>query len=74
MQQVAELHEQAAKAQCEAQHMRELVKVSHAKREEHAESLQMELDQLEQQCHVKDTQVKLLNHEPHKPFRLHNSL
>ena len=67
MQQVAELQGQVGKAQREAQHMRELVKAQHAKREEHAESLQTELEQLQQDCQAKDAQVRtfLLTHLMH---------
>ena len=57
MQQVALLQGQTSKAQREAQHMRELVKAQHAKREKHALSLQTELDRLQQECMAKDIQV-----------------
>ena len=57
MQQVAELQGQAGKSQREAQHMRELVKAQHAKREEHASSLHMEIHKLQEECAARDIQV-----------------
>lgn len=65
--QVAESQAQAACAQREAeaaakqlQHMRELVKAQHAKREEHAASLQAKFENLQGECEAKDKQVRLL--------------
>lgn len=65
MEQVAESQDKIVQAQHEAkaatnklQHMRELVKAQHAKREEHAASLQAQLDSLQQECHHKDEQVR----------------
>lgn len=65
MQQVAESQDKVVQAQHEAeaatkklQHMRELVKAQHAKREEHATSLQAQLDSLQQECQNKDEQVR----------------
>ena len=65
--QVAEYKAQVVQAQQEAQsatgqlqHMRELVKAQHAKREEHAASLQAELDSLQQECKAKDLKVGIL--------------
>lgn len=65
MEQVAESQGKIVQAQHEAaaatkklQHMRDLVKAQHAKREEHAASLQTQLDSLQQECHHKDQQVR----------------
>lgn len=65
MEQVAESQDKTVQAQHEAaaatkklQHMRDLVKAQHAKREEHAASLQTQLDSLQQECHRKDEQVR----------------
>ena len=67
MKQVAESEDKVAQVQNEAeaatkklQHMRELVKAQHAKREEHAASLRAQLDSLQQECHRKDEQVRTL--------------
>jgi len=63
--QVAECKAQVVQAQREAQsatgqlqHMRDLVKAQHAKREEHAASLQAESDSLQQECKAKDLKVR----------------
>ena len=63
--QVAECKAQVVQAQHEAQsatgqlqHMRDLVKAQHAKREEHAASLQAEFDSLQQECKAKDLKVR----------------
>lgn len=63
--QVAECKAQVEQAQLEAQsatgqlqHMRDLVKAQHAKREEHAASLQAEFDSLQQECKAKDLKVR----------------
>ena len=62
--QVAECKAQMVQAQREAQsasgqlqHMRDLVKAQHAKREEHAASLQADFDSLQQECKAKDMKV-----------------
>lgn len=63
--QVAEYKAQVVQAQREAQsatgqlqHMRDLVKAQHAKREEHAASLQADFDSLQQECKAKDLKVR----------------
>ena len=67
LQQLAERQEEVVQAQHEAEaaikqlhHMRELVKAQHAKREEHAVSLQAQLESLQVECQAKDKQARLL--------------
>lgn len=71
--QVAESQAKVAQAQRESEaatkqlrHMRDLVKAQHAKREEHATSLQAQLDCLQQEGHRKDQQVRA-----HSPLHWH---
>ena len=79
MKQVAESQDKFVQAKHEAeaatkklQHMRELVKAQHAKREEHAASLQVQLDSLQQECQCKDEQVRnVCDHELWKPVCLY---
>ena len=55
---IVQAQRQAEAATKQLQHMRELVKAQHAKREEHATSLQAQLDSLQQECQGKHEQVR----------------